>query len=76
VPRRHGHNQALAFARDDSVQSFGNAPMVLTDQHLRPDVLAKINEVSRCTLLGLQELETELKAKQFLFGVLRGTRFV
>jgi hypothetical protein len=50
--------------------------MVLPDQHLRPDVLAKINEVSRCALLGFQELETELKAKQFLFGVLRGTRFV
>lgn len=44
--------------------------MMLTDQHLRPDVLAETEKVSRRALLRFKELEPQLKAQPLGFYII------
>ena len=76
VPGWHGNDQAFALTGHDPVQGFGYAPVVFPDQHFRPHVLAEIDEVSRCALLGLEQLQPKLQAHHLFFSILRRSRFV
>jgi hypothetical protein len=62
MARGHGNDQAFAFARDNSVKLVRNDTVVLPDNHLGPNVLAKINKVASGTFVRFKELEPQLQA--------------
>jgi hypothetical protein len=48
---RHCDHQAFALACNDTVKSLSDTPVVFSDNHLGPDILAEGQEVSGCSVL-------------------------